>query len=31
MGRYAVLEGMEWLRVHTIIFYSTYILDDVQR
>jgi ABC-2 type transport system ATP-binding protein len=31
MGRRDVLEVMERLRVHTTIFYSTHILDDVQR
>jgi ABC-2 type transport system ATP-binding protein len=30
-GRLAVLEIMERLRKHTTIFYSTHILDDVQR
>jgi ABC-2 type transport system ATP-binding protein len=31
MGRHDVLEVMERLRKHTTIFYSTHILDDVQR
>jgi ABC-2 type transport system ATP-binding protein len=31
MGRRDVLEVMERLRKHTTIFYSTHILDDVQR
>jgi len=31
MGRYAVLQIMERLRKYTTIFYSTHILDDVQR
>lgn len=31
MGRRDVLEVMERLRTHTTIFYSTHILDDVQR
>jgi ABC-2 type transport system ATP-binding protein len=31
LGRHAVLEVMERLRKHTTIFYSTHILDDVQR
>jgi ABC-2 type transport system ATP-binding protein len=31
MGRHAVLQIMERLRKHTTIFYSTHILDDVQR
>jgi ABC-2 type transport system ATP-binding protein len=31
MGRHDVLEIMEKLRKHTTIFYSTHILDDVQR
>ncbi|MFN2233347.1 MAG: ABC transporter ATP-binding protein [Anaerolineales bacterium] len=31
LGRQAVLEIMERLREHTTIFYSTHILDDVQR
>jgi ABC-2 type transport system ATP-binding protein len=31
MGRHAVLNIMERLRKHTTIFYSTHILDDVQR
>jgi ABC-2 type transport system ATP-binding protein len=31
LGRQAVLEIMERLRKHTTIFYSTHILDDVQR
>jgi len=31
IGRHAVLEVMERLRKHTTIFYSTHILDDVQR
>jgi ABC-2 type transport system ATP-binding protein len=31
MGRHDVLEVMEKLRQHTTIFYSTHILDDVQR
>jgi ABC-2 type transport system ATP-binding protein len=31
MGRRDVLEVMEQLRKHTTIFYSTHILDDVQR
>jgi ABC-2 type transport system ATP-binding protein len=31
MGRRDVLEVMERLRVHTTIFYSTHILDDVER
>jgi ABC-2 type transport system ATP-binding protein len=31
MGRHAVLQIMEQLREHTTIFYSTHILDDVQR
>ncbi|MBN2502469.1 MAG: ABC transporter ATP-binding protein [Anaerolineales bacterium] len=31
MGRMAVLEIMERLREHTTVFYSTHILDDVQR
>jgi ABC-2 type transport system ATP-binding protein len=31
MGRHDVLEVMEKLRKHTTIFYSTHILDDVQR
>jgi ABC-2 type transport system ATP-binding protein len=31
LGRHAVLEVMEKLRKHTTIFYSTHILDDVQR
>jgi ABC-2 type transport system ATP-binding protein len=31
MGRHDVLEVMERLREHTTIFYSTHILDDVQR
>ncbi|MCD4671700.1 MAG: ABC transporter ATP-binding protein [Anaerolineaceae bacterium] len=31
LGRQAVLEVMERLRKHTTIFYSTHILDDVQR
>jgi ABC-2 type transport system ATP-binding protein len=31
MGRHAVLRIMERLRKHTTIFYSTHILDDVQR
>jgi ABC-2 type transport system ATP-binding protein len=31
MGRRDVLEVMERLRAHTTIFYSTHILDDVQR
>jgi ABC-2 type transport system ATP-binding protein len=31
MGRRDVLEIMERLRMHTTIFYSTHILDDVQR
>ncbi len=31
MGRHDVLEVMERLRRHTTIFYSTHILDDVQR
>lgn len=31
IGRLAVLEIMERLRQHTTIFYSTHILDDVQR
>jgi ABC-2 type transport system ATP-binding protein len=31
MGRYDVLEVMERLRKYTTIFYSTHILDDVQR
>jgi ABC-2 type transport system ATP-binding protein len=31
MGRYDVLEVMERLQKHTTIFYSTHILDDVQR
>jgi ABC-2 type transport system ATP-binding protein len=31
MGRHAVLQIMERLRRHTTIFYSTHILDDVQR
>ncbi len=31
LGRQAVLEIMERLRQHTTIFYSTHILDDVQR
>jgi ABC-2 type transport system ATP-binding protein len=30
-GRHDVLEVMEKLRAHTTIFYSTHILDDVQR
>ena len=31
MGRHEVLEVMEKLRKYTTIFYSTHILDDVQR
>jgi ABC-2 type transport system ATP-binding protein len=31
MGRHDVLEVMERLRKHTTIFYSTHILDDVQK
>jgi ABC-2 type transport system ATP-binding protein len=31
LGRQAVLEIMDQLREHTTIFYSTHILDDVQR
>ena len=31
LGRHDVLEVMERLRKHTTIFYSTHILDDVQR
>jgi ABC-2 type transport system ATP-binding protein len=31
MGRHDVLEVMDRLRKHTTIFYSTHILDDVQR
>ncbi len=31
LGRHEVLEVMERLRKHTTIFYSTHILDDVQR
>ncbi len=31
MGRHDVLEVMERLRKHTTVFYSTHILDDVQR
>jgi ABC-2 type transport system ATP-binding protein len=31
LGRHDVLEVMEKLRKHTTIFYSTHILDDVQR
>ncbi len=31
MGRHDVLEVMERLRKHTTIFYSTHILDDVER
>ena len=31
MGRRDVLDVMERLRAHTTIFYSTHILDDVQR
>ena len=31
IGRHEVLEVMERLRKHTTIFYSTHILDDVQR
>ena len=31
MGRHDVLEVMEKLRKHTTIFYSTHILEDVQR
>ncbi len=31
MGRHDVLEVMEQLQKHTTIFYSTHILDDVQR
>jgi ABC-2 type transport system ATP-binding protein len=31
MGRHDVLDVMERLRKHTTIFYSTHILDDVQR
>lgn len=31
LGRHAVLAVMERLRKHTTIFYSTHILDDVQR
>ncbi len=31
MGRHDVLEVMEQLRKHTTIFYSTHILEDVQR
>ena len=31
MGRRDVLQVMERLRQHTTIFYSTHILDDVQR
>ena len=31
MGRHDVLEVMERLQKHTTIFYSTHILDDVQR
>jgi ABC-2 type transport system ATP-binding protein len=31
MGRRDVLEVMERLRKHTTVFYSTHILDDVQR
>jgi len=31
LGRHDVLEVMERLRIHTTIFYSTHILDDVQR
>ena len=31
LGRHAVLEIMERLRKHTTIFYSTHILEDVQR
>jgi ABC-2 type transport system ATP-binding protein len=31
LGRQSVLEIMEQLREHTTIFYSTHILDDVQR
>jgi ABC-2 type transport system ATP-binding protein len=31
IGRHEVLEVMERLRAHTTIFYSTHLLDDVQR
>ncbi len=31
LGRHAVLDVMERLRKHTTVFYSTHILDDVQR
>jgi len=31
LGRQSVLEIMERLRMHTTVFYSTHILDDVQR
>ncbi len=31
LGRQAVLDIMERLRAHTTVFYSTHILDDVQR